>query len=123
MLFDRILICLVCAAVFPLLYPKQNQIALVYHCKVTIINSRVPIVEIFCWTLQRFILFSDKPTRRLSQLFIECKTKHSLYIELWIGVSLFGYKVIAQIVKIASAAEQENSYAVEIGRASCRERV
>ena len=112
MLFDRILICLVCAAVFPLLYPKQNQIALVYHCKVTIINCRVPIVEIFCRTLQRFILFSDKPMRRFTQLFIECKTKHSFYIELRTIVSLFGYKVIAQIVKITSSAEQKNSNVV-----------
>lgn len=111
-LFDRIPIRLVCAAVFPTFYPKQNQIALVYHCKVTVINRRIPIIKMLCRTLQRFVLFSYKPSWRLSEVIFERKAKHSFYIELWVGASLFGYKVIAQIVEITSAAEQKNSYTV-----------
>ena len=111
-LFDRILIRLVCAAVFPLFYPKQNQIALVYHCKVTVIDCRVPIIKILCRTLQRFIFFSDKPSRRLYEVIFERKAKHPSDTELWISASLFGYKVVAQIVEITSAAEQKNPHTV-----------
>lgn len=112
MLFGCILIRFIRTAVLSLLYPKQNEIALIYHGKITIIDCRVPIVKIFCRTLQRFILFAYKPIRRLSQLLIKWKTKHSFDIELRVSVSCFGYKVIAQIIKITSAAKQKNSRAV-----------
>ena len=110
--FDGVLIGLVCAAVFSLLHPKQNQIAFVYHCNVAVIYRRVPIIAILCRALKRFILFAHKPRGRLYEFLFERKAKHSLYIELRICVFSFGHKVVTQIVEIASAAEKKNPYAV-----------
>ncbi len=70
------------------------------------------MIELLYRARQLFIFFPYEPYRRLSELIFERKTKHSLDIELRMGIPLFGYEVITQIVETAPAAEQKNSHSV-----------